>query len=72
MYPYLSLATSHCNVDESSDVCHSLLRTSLGLLLLLLRLDLKQSALAFVLEMAPVDQHRELMSRKGSPLVSET
>ncbi len=55
MYPYLSLATGHCHVDESSGVCDSLLRTTLGLLLLLLRLDLEKSALAFVPEMAFVD-----------------
>ena len=38
--PYLSLATSHCDVDESSSICYSLLGSALGALLLLLRLNL--------------------------------
>lgn len=37
---HLSLATSHCDIDESSGVCDSLLRSALRGLLLLLRLDL--------------------------------
>jgi hypothetical protein len=39
-FSYLSLAASHGDVDETSSVCYSLLRASLGGLLLLLRLDL--------------------------------
>lgn len=38
---YLSLATSHRHVDESSGVCYSLLRPSLRSLLLLLGFDLR-------------------------------
>ena len=37
---HLSLATSHGNVDESASIRDSLLRTALGRLLLLLRLNL--------------------------------
>lgn len=37
---YLSLAASHCDVDESSGVHHSLVCAALWLLLLLLRLNL--------------------------------
>lgn len=37
---HLSLATSHCDIDESSCVCYSLLSTTLWCLLLFLRLDL--------------------------------
>jgi hypothetical protein len=36
----LSLATSHRDIDETASVCDSLLRATLGSLLLLLRLDL--------------------------------
>jgi hypothetical protein len=39
-YAHLPLATSKSNVDESAGVCYSLLRTALGGLLLLLRLNL--------------------------------
>lgn len=37
----LALATRHCNIDESSGICDSLLGTTLGGLLLLLGLNLQ-------------------------------
>lgn len=39
--PHLSLASSHCDVDESAGVYHALICSALWLLLLLLWLDLR-------------------------------